>query len=574
MKKILYLMIGLMVAACAGERGERETLRRAEALLDGSPDEALAVLDRAADSTAAYSRADRMRYLLLRTQALYQESKPLDTITYMDDVLAYYRHHGNRKDRTQALYMMASIYRDRHNSPMALQYFREAVAEADTTRADCDFLLVSRLYGQMADLFHSQQYPQQEIAMTLQAVHFAQLAKDTMEMLHHSFRIAAAYFLLNREDSVAQITQLAYETYRALGRRDLAVGKLPFVIHYHLLHHRYTAAKALLDEYRVHSGFFDAHGEIAPGKEQYYNQLGYYYQGVSRLDSALWCYHKLLTYTTNMVALENGYRGLMLTYRQLHQPDSVAKYAILYTNLNDSAVMHNAMRELSRTQALYDYSENQRIAEEKTRESRRLWTALYWGAAVMVLLVALSYRYMARQRAKTIEQARTMNKKYLDTLLRCERASRELAVAKRDIRRYKDEKEQEVNRLQQQLHEEFVHVEQWDMEQALLRHDIVQQLHRHANRAAMPADSEWEDLDGLVQRVFPHFYETLRQPDLQLTEKEIRLCILTRLNFIPTEVATLLGLTKQRVSNMRSQINDRLFHERGARNLDQHLRRL
>ena len=83
-----------------------------------------------------------------------------------------------------------------------------------------------------------------------------------------------------------------------------------------------------------------------------------------------------------------------------------------------------------------------------------------------------------------------------------------------------------------------------------------------------------EDLDGLVQRVFPHFYETLRQPDLQLTEKEIRLCILTRLNFIPTEVATLLGLTKQRVSNMRSQINDRLFHERGARNLDQHLRRL
>ena len=115
MKKILYLMIGLMVAACAGERGERETLRRAEALLDDSPDEALAVLDRAADSTAAYSRADRMRYLLLRTQALYQESKPLDTITYMDDVLAYYRHHGNRKDRTQALYMMASIYRDRHN---------------------------------------------------------------------------------------------------------------------------------------------------------------------------------------------------------------------------------------------------------------------------------------------------------------------------------------------------------------------------------------------------------------------------------------------------------------------------
>ena len=135
MKQLLYLIIiYIVVAACSGQHEANSTLNRVATLLDNRPDTsvtdaqldsrprmALTLLDSLAPHTAQFPRAMRMRYLLLRAQALNKAYLPIDTIGYMNEVLDYYRTHGSQDEHAQALYMMGSIYRDRHNSPMALQ---------------------------------------------------------------------------------------------------------------------------------------------------------------------------------------------------------------------------------------------------------------------------------------------------------------------------------------------------------------------------------------------------------------------------------------------------------------------
>ena len=107
---------------------------------------------------------------------------PLDTLTSMDEVLDYYLSHGNRDERMRACYLMGSIYRDRGNSPLALQYYRDAIGEADTTETDCDYAQVSRIYAQMALLFDRQRYPQMELEQWRQAMRYALLHADVYTM--------------------------------------------------------------------------------------------------------------------------------------------------------------------------------------------------------------------------------------------------------------------------------------------------------------------------------------------------------------------------------------------------------
>ena len=47
-----------------------------------------------------------------------------------------------------------------------------------------------------------------------------------------------------------------------------------------------------------------------------------------------------------------------------------------------------------------------------------------------------------------------------------------------------------------------------------------------------------------------------------MTEHERKASMLIRLRFIPSELVVLLGLSKQRVTNIRSNINRKVFHKK------------
>lgn len=572
MKRLLY-WVGLLIGitACVNPKG-KEVLAEAERLIRTSSDSALLVLEQAKKEAATYSRRNRMRYLLLRAEAMNKAYFPLDSITYMDEVLDYYLSHGNRDERMRACYLMGSVWRDRRNSPLALQYFRDAIGEADTTATDCDYAQVSRIYAQIARLFDKQRYPQMELEQWKQAMRYALLAKDTLMYIQCQEYIGDAYFLLGKEDSVLYFTQQAYEAYLKYGRKDWAAATQIVIADYYLKHDSLANAKQALDEYRNGSGFFEGDGNVSSGYEIFYYYIGEYYEKMARLDSAVFYYRKLLNYPADIMNAESGYKGLMSVYTRMHEVDSVAKYAQLFANANDTANLRNSANEISRTQALYDYSESQRIAVEKSEENQRLWLGL------CVCFVMLSFGgtgiYLYERKQKTTRML--ANRKYTDLMMQYHQAMEELQSIRSNKQQFQQQKEQEIEKLQQMLaaYQEHSHAGQWELEQSLLQHDIVKRMHQHACKLAVPSDAEWNDLQGVVEKSLPEFYAKLSANEAQLTDQEWKVCLLVKLNFIPSELTVLLNLSKQRVTNIRTHLNQKLFGESGSRTFDSNLHKL
>lgn len=572
MKKLLYWAIWLIgITACVNPKG-KEVLAEAERLVQASPDSALLVLEQAEKETATYPHRNRMRYLLLRAEAMNKAYLPLDSITYMDEVLDYYLSHGNRDERMRACYLMGSVWRDRGNSPLALHYFRDAISEADTTATDCDYAQVSRIYAQMASLFNLQRFPQMELEQWKQAMRYAALAKDTLLYIQCQECMGSAYYLMNKEDSAMLCAQKGYVNYLKYKKRNQAASTRIVVANYFLKHDSIRKAKQALDEYKNYSGYFDTKGDIVPGGEIFYYYMGEYHEKTHRLDSALFYYRKLLNYPDDIMNLENGYKGLMSVYQRMHIADSVAKYARLYANANDSANIRNSANEISRMQALYDYSESQRIAVEKSEENQRLWLGL------CVCFVMLSFGgtgiYLYERKQKTTRML--ANRKYTDLMMQYHQAMEELQSIRSNKQQFQQQKEQEIEKLQQMLaaYQEHTHAGQWELEQSLLQHDIVKRMHQHAYKLAVPSDAEWKDLQGIVEKSLPEFYAKLAAYEAQLTNQEWKVCLLVKLNFIPSELTVLLNLSKQRVTNIRTHLNQKLFGESGSRTFDANLHKL
>lgn len=240
---------------------------------------------------------------------------------------------------------------------------------------------------------------------------------------------------------------------------------------------------------------------------------------------------------------------------------------------NGSAVARNAMQDSSRTQALYDYTESQRTVEEKTTEINRL-RSLQVGLIAAFLVIMACIRYNKKQYEKEVnKQLQETNRKYVEAMELYIRKKEELEELKTDVQKFEANKRQEADQLSEVLssYNENINMEVWNMEQQLVKHSVVQQLHRHSITLTEPTASEWADLNKAFCNLSPHFYQVVNDPQWQLTDREIKVCMLTRLLFIPSEIAILLNISKQRITNIRAQINLKMFKEKGTKHLDKNI---
>lgn len=221
---------------------------------------------------------------------------------------------------------------------------------------------------------------------------------------------------------------------------------------------------------------------------------------------------------------------------------------------------------------MYDYSENQRIAAEKSDEARKLWLALCVCFLLLTSLCILIYRhYRKRQADRT-----AANRKYTGLMLQYRQAMEELQEIRSNRQQFIQQKEQEIDKIRQMLaaYQTHTHADHWELEQNLLQHDIVKRMHGHACKLTLPSDAEWKDLLDIVKKSLPEFYAGLSTFSGQLTDQEWKVCLLVKLNFIPSEMTVLLGLSKQRVTNIRSHLNQKLFGENGSRTFDANIHHL
>ena len=519
-------------------------------------------------------QGDRMRCELQRVDSLNSSDALLDTITTMPEVVDYFDLWGTDNERMTAHYLLGCVFRDQNNAPMALRCYRDAVSIADTTAADCDYRRLSRIYSQTADLFHRQRAPRLEIEAERKAVEYAWKAKDTLAAVIFYGSLCGPYHMLNNLDSVLIIIDQLTQTCKTVGMKSIAASYQALAADVYLRKRDYASIKKALADYEQYAGYIDKYGNIKKGKEIYYYFKGSYYEHTGLLDSAEYYYRKLYAFHNRHDNVVAAYHGLFSLYNQIGNADSVAKYAKLYCQANDSASFQHSADELTRTHALYNYEEHERIAAKKTQEAERYRQTVFLLVVILSVAGYASYRYVKRQQRRKRAALVAANQEYHALLVQYQRLQQDMQLSQQSLDEFRDKKEREISQLIQQLslyQDTPLLSEHWHIEQAMLDSSIISDLHHIACQAKVASNVQLKELREFVEAQLPDFFTAINNKEAMLTPQELSVSILIRLQFSQGELSALLGVSKQRINNIKRSINRKLFKSDGAVTLNDNI---
>ena len=413
---VLTLLVAVaLMAGCGkgsilphfGEDGSGlpQALVLADSLMNSRPDSALAVLDGAEEEMAGEPKSVRMRYQLLRHQAMNKAFVPFTSDSLMLDVTDYYDRHGTANDRMLAHYLLGCVYRDMEEAPRAIDCYLDAVAEADTTVAGCDFATLGCIYSQMAWLYHKQLLIANEISARRESAHCSLKANDTLNAIYEQGIMAGSYILLNKKDSAELLLCETMRQYHIQGYDQLYLTISQTLMYLyaeqpdHLLD-----LKQLIDNFEAESDLFDEHHELPPSKRQFYYYKGKYYETINRLDSAEYYYRKVYRPNMSFTSQTVMYKGLLSIYSKLGLSDSIAKYSQLYCMATDSSIIIRDQQQTAQLTASYDYHyyKNKSLANE----NRVLWISIVLIVIFNLSFLTIIFLVRLYQRYKVIQERR------------------------------------------------------------------------------------------------------------------------------------------------------------------------
>ena len=515
---------------------------------------------------------DRMR----RDLSLLQERNQGDSLL-TDSVLAqhladYFDRHGTQAERLEAHYLLARTWADLGQAPRALEAYHTAAEQADTTRLDslsCHFL--SRIYGQMGGLFDSQIIPWDAIKAIDKASYYSLQEKDSFAAIIYEEQKIRAYFDMQCYDSVLTISERVMAGYQHYGATSHLVYPLASRIFAFLRLECYDSVASILNDYKLLAR--------SENKEDgyFHSLLAQYFQATGDVDSALTHYRLTLLHCANNAEKAVPYRGLFQIYYQLGLVDSVAKYSQLYCNTTDSSVIFNSNATMQRMQHLYDYSHFQEQAYRKTLKIHQLHVLI--SAIIILFLFTLITgfhitRQIKRQKEKQIRQ---INSEYT-ILLETYNATRSEYM---QLQKQSSYDSQQMKQLETKMHEQQCLIDTYLLEikknkktaderlSGILNDDIISNpflmgLHKRATVGQTVTNEERVLVRQLFAQLFPKHQHLFEENKGKLSLEEVDICIFRMLHFVPSEIAALLCMTSQKLTNLRSRLTPKLFGRKGG----------
>ena len=484
-----------------------------------------------------------------------------------ESLVNYFDRHGDANERMRSRYILGRTYYCLDELPRALEMYNEAADCADTTSADCDFAKLSRVYAQKADIYHKQVQPRSQLDNLRRAEYYGWKGKDTLMAVEcYSLQIES-YKYLQLLDSFIWVSENAAEKFKLIGRNDRAsqirVGEVTTLVKTH----EFNKARKYIDDYESKSGLFKQNGCIIEGHEIYYFVKGEYYLAINQLDSAEYLFRKELRNGKDLNNKIAGCRGLQKVFNIRKKPDSIAKYATLAYEFNDSAYSLSEMQNIQKFQASYNYNHQKQLAEEKANDARNAYIAI---GIIMVLFLFIAVIAWLWFRHHRMEQ-QLKETQYQQTQNLLEQAQSDLMELQEKNENASDlisRKSREISELQSQIaqyqHRQSVkdHANLEDLlDNAPITRDLAELL--KANPVQSATQGQLRELRKLINELIPNFYEALNHPQA-LRPVEYEVCLLTRCHFKPAAIGKLLDRDDAYISNLRKGILLKVYGIKGS----------
>ena len=567
MKHLLTIIAIVLAFACCTTEAERSRMS--------------ALLDRADSMNRAYiPMTDGIDSLLL-------------------EATHYYDRHGTANEQMRAHYLLGCAYRDKGEAPAALQSYQDAVDHADTLSSDCDYRRLMSVYGQMAELFHAQNLPEDEIEICDKYGQLALKMQDTLLYIRNMELMVKPYYIMGDTASVLRVIEQVKQLYEKYGCHQEAVASNGVAISIALNRGQYTYACELMREIETESDLFQKDGEIAKGREIYYDFKGRYFIGIDQLDSAEYYMRKLSNYPqyTKSVC-----RSMLSIYQLKRNTDSIVKYSRLYEDAVDTR--NNAMRTdiVHQMSSLYNYQQFMKKADAESRKAERLWYYLLLStfSIVLLILVAVIAGYiLVQKKRRQEEETKEIRKDYDEAISKKDQLSIEMDMLRANHEQLVASEQEAKNKLEtvksnnnqliQAREKEIAELNDKirDYAQRLIHSDemvgespeftlMIEEFHEKAERkrnTPLPTKQEWEHFLRLFAQTQPKAYAAIGR-EQTLSPQELRVCILLLLKFANSEVMALLNISSQSLTNVKSRINEKLFGISNASTLENKIKEI
>ena len=520
----------------------------------------------------------QMRQQLEQLEQQNRAGEQLLNDSLAEDLVEYFDRHGDANERMRAKYMLGRTYYHLGELPRALETYLEAADCADTTSADCDYKVLSRIHAQSAMIYNLQVQPRSQLEELRLAELYAWKGKDSLQAIECFAQQAEAYQFLNNSDSVIIIRELAADKFCEIGREDRAAQTLGVTALVLFDTQEMQKAKRYLELYETKSGNVDENGNVSEGREIYYYVKGLFFYHTNHIDSAEYFFRKELCEGKDLNNQIAGSKGLQKIYEKKKISDSIAKYANLGYILNDSAYSLSEMQNIQKLQASYNYNHQQFLAEKNARKAERTVAWLVVVSALLVVLLLAIYLFYQKYKADK-ERAQAEYRLNQSKLEEAQSELLELRERNQDADALINKRAEEIKALQKRIDEYQNRQDSYDsatLEDRIDNSEIVKELNAllELNPVQSATQSQMRELKKFVNEQIPYFYESLNEP-LLLRPIEYEVCVLTRCHFKPASICKLLNRSDGYIANLRKGILLKVYGIKGSpKDLDERIMKM
>ena len=499
-----FFILTLFLVGCSQEQSHNELLTKAGQMVFEKPDSVVRMLAPCWNDTTM-DASDRALYGLLYTEALHRAGLYTASDSLILASRQYYEQRGDEAHLSRALLHHAIIlYKQQQTHEAVLMMKRAELLAQDVDNPAFRWYLYAVL-GDVNDNVGNYTQTLRYYKHALTEARRCQNNDWTVQMLNN---IATTFDGLGKTDSLKYYTDMA-KPYAPNTDGEIRATYLVNRASYLLSLAKRQEAKTLLTEAM----------RYAP-TDRGSKLLADIYMKEGNMEAAAEQWYQLVNSFSPDVSIQS-YRLLIDYLQRKGDTAGVAAYSQRLNEVYQSLYERNDAAGIIDMQTQFD---------EQQKERRQYRTTIALLSAILVLIIAaiILIRYSRRR----IDM---LNARFVESQQKYDLTRSELTKM-----RHQKEREQRENSRQLKA--------------------VVAQLHAAANKGRAADD---EDVNALAQISYA------QSPELQallsvLNAKEQSVCLLTRHNFLPTEIATLTISTPQTVTNTRVRLLKKLFGETGG----------
>lgn len=470
------------------------------------------------------SGGDRGESLSRRAWKMRGDGQPIDTVIAVQEKAVEELRAGSSPDNpVEVLEQMGFFYNIAGDFSQALTYYREATDSLQNMSLSERNDGAIQLFGDLSSLYAFLGMYDQAIEYSDSAV--AESQRQNGAMLSDVYRFRAGVYELfnNPAKAIESYDHALFAVNNGPTRNDkdllraLILGEKA-----HLLISAYSADRDSVDKAVEILERVVGYDEIDTTDRIYALGLGYIRQG--RLDKGLPLLRESAESYMEQEDIERinvANRALLQAYADHGMCDEVSKLLPSFVDYNDSLINYRHANAVAGAMVEYDL----KSAEDRNRIlSLRLQVEnekriIYYGMAVIVILVLACSSVMLYMRARILDQKRRLQEKELNRLT--------------------ESKEQLDNRV------------------SILQQDLNAGMNSNSSILSEPKLITGPD-EGRFRRAFnvlhPEFIHALKEDYPRITPNDELLCMLLRLRHTTEEISVYLGISKASVNSARYRL--------------------